>query len=178
MAHQAIDVLPGNRVAVPATVVTGAAEAVHVVLRVGAGFLFLQHGLQKTFGLLGGMGAEGVRAPLQSMMGAAGLMEIIGGAMIIIGLFTRPVAFILAVEMIAAYAIAHVPNGPWPIQNGGELALLYAMVFLWLGAYGAGPLSVDRGMTRTIVVREVAEPVVTERVHVTDPIHTRPPLRT
>jgi putative oxidoreductase len=173
MAHQAIQVLPHERIVVPSTVVSGAAEAVHVVMRVGAGTLFLQHGLQKTLGLFGGfMGTPGARAPLESMMGIAGLMETIGGLMIIIGLFTRPVGIILAAEMIAAYAIAHVPNGPWPIQNGGELALLYAMVFLWLAAYGAGPLSVDHGITRTVVLREVQEPVVTEHVHLHPPLHT------
>jgi putative oxidoreductase len=174
MAQQAVEVLSNERVATPPTIVTGAAEDVHVVLRVGAGALFLQHGLQKTLGLFGGfMGTPGARAPLESLMGVAGLMETIGGLMIIIGLFTRPVALILAAEMVAAYAIAHVPTGPWPIQNGGELSLLYAMVFLWLAAYGAGPLSVDRGRTRTIVLREVVgEPVVEEHVHM------HPPLRT
>jgi putative oxidoreductase len=173
MAHEAIQVIPHRRIEVPTTVVTGAAEAVHVVVRVGAGVLFLQHGLQKTFGILGGMGAEGVRAPIESLMGVAGLMETIGGLMLIIGLFTRPVAFVLAMQMVAAYAIAHVPNGPWPIQNGGELALLYAMVFLWLTAYGAGPLSVDHGLKRTILFREIEEPVVvTERVHLHPPLHS------
>lgn len=174
MAHQAIHVLPHERIVVPSTVVSGAAEAVHVVLRVGAGLLFLQHGLQKTLGLFGGMDGTGARAPLESLMGAAGLIETMGGLMIILGLFTRPVAFILVGEMAVAYATAHVPQGSWPIQNGGELSLLYAMVFLWLVAYGAGPLSVDHGITRTIVLREIEEPVVTEREHV----HVHPPLRT
>ncbi len=172
MAHQAIQVLPRERIAIPSTVVSGAAEAVHVVLRVGAGVLFLQHGLQKTLGILGGVDGTGARPPLESLLGAAGLIETIGGLMIIVGLFTRPAAFILAGEMITAYAMVHVQQSPWPIQNGGELALLYAMVFLWLAAYGAGPLSVDHGITRTILVREIEEPVVTEHVHVHPPLHT------
>jgi len=170
MAHQAIQVLPRERIAIPSTVVSGAAEAVHVVLRAGAGVLFLQHGLQKTLGLLGGVDGTGARAPLESLLGAAGLIETIGGLMLIIGLFTRPVAFILAGEMVTAYAMVHVQLGPWPIQNGGELALLYAMIFLWLAAYGAGPLSVDHGMTRTILLREVEEPVIAEHVRLHPPM--------
>jgi putative oxidoreductase len=153
---------------------------VHVVLRVAAGLLFLQHGLQKSLGLFGGIDGTGGRPPLESMMGAAGLIETIGGLMIIVGLFTRPVAFILAGEMVAAYAIAHVPNGPWPILNGGELSLLYAGIFLWLAAYGAGPLSIDHGFTRTIVYHEVERPVVVERPMVTEHehVHVHPPLHT
>src|SRR5688500_2118284 len=112
------------------------------VLRIGAGLLFMQHGLQKLFGLLGGFGGTpGATAPLISLMGLAGVLEFAGGLLLVLGLFVRPVALILALEMIVAYVQAHLPNGGFPVQNGGELALLYALVFLFLAARGAGPLS-------------------------------------
>jgi putative oxidoreductase len=76
-------------------------------------------------------------------MGVAGILELCGGLFLIVGLFTRPVAALLIAEMMAAYFIVHVPQGRWPIQNQGELALLYASVFAFLAANGAGPLSVD-----------------------------------
>lgn len=113
------------------------------ILRIGAGLLFMQHGLQKLFGLFGGMGAPGATAPLASLMGVAGILELGGGLLLVLGLFVRPVALILAVEMIWAFVQAHLPRGGAPIQNGGELALLYALVFMFLAARGAGPVSVD-----------------------------------
>jgi putative oxidoreductase len=119
------------------------AGVAHVLLRIGAGILFLQHGLQKVFGLLGGMGAAGQTAPLLSRLGVAGWMELVGGVLIIVGLFTRPVAAILALEMVAAYWLAHFPRPGWPVQNGGELALLYALIFTFFAATGAGGLSLD-----------------------------------
>ena len=126
------------------------------ILRIGAGLLFMQHGLQKLFGMLGGFGGTpGATAPLASLMGVAGILELVGGALLIAGLFVRPVALILAVEMIYAYFQAHFPQGGMPIQNGGELALLYALVFVFLAARGAGPASVDarRLHTRREVTR-------------------------
>ncbi len=120
-------------------------SAAHTVLRAGAGILFLQHGLQKMFGLLGGfMGTPGATAPLMSQMGLAGVLEVVGGTLIILGLFTRPVALVLMLQMVAAYFIAHLPQGGWPIQNGGEPALLFLLVFAFLAANGAGALSLDR----------------------------------
>jgi putative oxidoreductase len=114
------------------------------ILRVGAGLLFMQHGLQKLFGLLGGFGGTpGGTAPLASLMGLAGVLELVGGVMLVAGLFVRPVALILAAEMVVAYFYSHMPQGGFPIQNGGELALLYALVFGFLAARGAGPVSVD-----------------------------------
>ena len=68
---------------------------------------------------------------------------MVGGVLLMLGLLTRPVAFVLACEMLAAFAIAHLPRGGWPIQNGGELPLLYALVFLFLASAGAGPASLD-----------------------------------
>lgn len=114
------------------------------LLRVIIGFTFACHGAQKLFGLFGGLGGHGARAALASLFGAAGIIEFVGGLLIILGLFTRPVAFILCGEMAVAYFRTHNPRGPWPIQNGGELAVLYCFIFLYLLAAGAGPISMDR----------------------------------
>jgi putative oxidoreductase len=106
------------------------------------GFTFWLHGPQKVFGAFGGLG--GFHPPLGSMLGIGGVIELIGGALIILGLFTRPVAFVMAGEMAVAYFEAHAPRGFWPISNGGELAVVYCFFFLWLSAAGPGPLSLDR----------------------------------
>ena len=79
-----------------------------------------------------------------SMMGLAGVLETFGGLLIVLGLFTRPVAFVLSGEMAVAYFMAHMPNALFPIQNGGELAALYSFVFLFLSAAGPGAFSIDR----------------------------------
>ena len=110
----------------------------YAVLRIVAGFLFSLHGVQKLFGALGGQSVE-----LMSQRGVAGLIELIGGVMIAIGLFTSPVAFIASGEMAVAYFQAHAPRGFWPIMNGGELAALYCFLFLYFAAVGSGKLSVD-----------------------------------
>lgn len=120
----------------------------HALLRMGAGLLFMQHGAQKLFGMFGGMDGQGMTAELVSRMGLAGVLELFGGLLIVLGLATRPVAVILVLQMIAAYFIAHVPQGSIPIQNGGELALLYALVFAYLAGNGAGPASVDAALAR------------------------------
>ena len=121
------------------------AGSTHTLLRIGAGLLFLQHGLQKMFGLLGGfMGTPGATAPLMSQIGLAGVLEVVGGILLVLGLLTRPVALVLVIEMIAAFFIAHFPRGGWPIQNGGELPLLFALMFAFLAANGSGPLALDR----------------------------------
>jgi putative oxidoreductase len=114
------------------------------VLRIGAGLLFMQHGLQKLLGWFGGfMGPPGSTAPLVSQMGVAGVLETFGGLLIVLGLFTRPVAFLLAGEMFVAYLQAHLPQGRWPILNRGELPLLYLLIYLFLIGNGAGPASLD-----------------------------------
>ncbi|MBA3497634.1 MAG: DoxX family protein [Gemmatimonadales bacterium] len=121
----------------------------HAVLRIAAGLLFMQHGLQKLFGMFGGVGeTPGTAAPLVSQMGLAGMLECFGGLLLVLGLFTRPVAFLLAGEMLVAYFQAHLQQGAWPIQNGGEVALLYMVIFLFLAANGAGPASLDARRTR------------------------------
>lgn len=112
------------------------------LLRIVAGFLFWQHGAQKLFGLFGGVG-DGGTVELVSLMGLAGVLEFFGGILIVLGLFTRPVAFVLAGEMAVAYFMAHQPQALMPIQNGGELAALFAFVFLMLTAFGPGSLSLD-----------------------------------
>lgn len=120
----------------------------HALLRIGAGLLFMEHGAQKLFGALGGMDGQGAKAELMSQMGLAGVLEFFGGFLIAIGLATRPVAAILCLQMIAAYFIAHFPQGGLPIQNQGELALLYALVWAYFAGNGAGPASVDAALAR------------------------------
>lgn len=127
---------------------TRIAGATHALLRIGAGLLFFMHGAPKLFGWFGGMGPEGGSAELVSLMGLAGVLEVFGGLLIALGFLTRPVAVVLALEMLIAYFYAHVPRGPIPYTNGGELALLYFCVWAYLAGNGAGPLSVD-GRLRT-----------------------------
>ena len=113
-------------------------------LRVLTGFMFLEHGAQKLFGLLGGFGGqEGATAPLFSMMGFAGILEFFGGLAIVLGLFTQPVAFILSGEMAVGYFMAHFPMSFWPVVNRGETAVLYCLIFLLLATTGGGSLSLD-----------------------------------
>ncbi|KQO59690.1 DoxX family protein [Methylobacterium sp. Leaf469] len=112
------------------------------VLRIMAGLLFLAHGTQKLLGFPARMGGGG--APeLVSLIGMAGLLELVGGALIVLGLFTRPVAFVLSGQMAVAYFMAHAPKSPFPALNGGDAAILFCFVFLYLAAAGAGPWSLD-----------------------------------
>ncbi len=115
------------------------APQIYVLMRMVFGFLFIFHGLQKIFGMFGGRVAE-----IVSLRGLAGVIEIVAGALIMIGWQTRPAAFIASGEMAFAYLISHYPAGLWPIQNRGELAALYCFAFLYIAARGAGPFSVDR----------------------------------
>jgi putative oxidoreductase len=116
----------------------------YFLLRVVSGLLFFQHGSTKLFGWFGGMpGAPGSTAPLFSQMGIGGLLEFFGGIAIMLGLFTRPVAFILSGEMAVAYWQFHFPNGVWPILNHGELAVLYCFLFFYMSARGGGDWSLD-----------------------------------
>jgi putative oxidoreductase len=112
------------------------------VLRIMTGLLFLQHGTGKYLALP--TGVPGYPASPLTMSGAAGVLELIGGVLIILGLFTRPVAFILSGMCAVAYFYAHAPQGFFPILNRGELAVLYSFVFLYLAAAGGGIWSVDR----------------------------------
>jgi putative oxidoreductase len=117
--------------------------ATHAILRIGAGLLFFLHGAPKLFGWFGGVGPDGGTAELFSLFGLAGVLEVFGGLLIVAGLLTRPVAILLAIEMLIAYFYAHAPQGPIPYSNGGELALLYMFVWIFLAGNGAGPASVD-----------------------------------
>ena len=111
----------------------------HNALRIVAGLLFAQHGAQKLFGVLGRDAVES----LGSLMGLAGIIEFFGGLLIAAGLFTRPVAFIACGQMAVAYFMAHVPQGFWPILNGGELAAFYCFTWLFFFTHGPGKYSVD-----------------------------------
>lgn len=111
----------------------------HALLRMAAGLLFCLHGLPKLFGGFG----RSAPVELLSQMGLAGLIEVVGGAMIGLGLFTTPVAFLASGQMAVAYFQAHAPRGLWPIVNGGELAALFCFVFLYFAAAGAGTWSLD-----------------------------------
>jgi putative oxidoreductase len=114
----------------------------HAALRIMTGLLFLQHGTTKLFKFpLTEFFKDGVQ--IASLIGVAGILELVGGILIIIGLFTRTTAFVLAGFMAVAYFMAHAGQGFFPILNGGELAILYCFVFLWLATAGAGPYSVD-----------------------------------
>ena len=113
----------------------------HSVLRISSGLLLLQHGTAKYLNIP--VGPMNNATPL-TMSGAAGIIELVGGIMLIIGLFTRPVAFVLSGMTAVAYFYAHMPRGFYPILNGGELAVLYCFVFLYLAAAGGGAWSVDR----------------------------------
>jgi putative oxidoreductase len=118
--------------------------ATHVLLRVVAALLFMQHGAQKLLGVLGGVDGSGATVPLLSLLGLAGVLELFGGALILVGLLVRPVALLLAGEMVAAYIMAHLPRGGFPVQNQGELALVYAALFVFLLGNGAGGWSLDQ----------------------------------
>jgi putative oxidoreductase len=111
------------------------------LLRMVIGFLFIAHGSQKLLGFP--PSDKPMNIDLGSTAGIAGLLELVGGALIIVGLLTRPVAFILSGLMAFAYFMAHAPKGFWPIVNKGELAVVYCFVFLYFAVAGAGAFSLD-----------------------------------
>jgi putative oxidoreductase len=116
------------------------------LLRIVAALSFMTHGTQKLFGWPGhvmGGGVVGGGVALFSQFGAAGVLETAGGLLLLIGLFSRPVAFVLAGEMAWAYFQAHFPRAFWPVLSGGEPAALYAFIWLFFAAAGPGPLSFD-----------------------------------
>ena len=112
--------------------------SIYALLRIVAGLLFAQHGAQKLFGALGGETVQ-----LASRMGLAGVIELVGGLLIALGLFASLAAFVASGEMAAAYFIAHAGNALFPIQNRGELAVLYCFLFLYIASRGPGVWSVD-----------------------------------
>lgn len=118
-------------------------RVVFTALRVIAPFIIMQHGAQKLLGLLGGVGPQGGGAPLTSLMGLAGIVEFVVASLVLVGLFTRPAAFIVSGEMATAYFKVHAPRGFWPIQNHGELAVVLCFTFLFFAAFGGGTYSLD-----------------------------------
>jgi putative oxidoreductase len=113
------------------------------VLRIVAAFIFMLAGTTILFAFPAGMPPNGGTAPLMSEIGIGGALEVFGGALLLLGLFTRPVAFVLAGEMAVAYFQFHFPNSFWPTMNGGVAAALYCFVWLYFSAAGAGPWSLD-----------------------------------
>jgi putative oxidoreductase len=111
------------------------------VLRIATSLLFLQHATAKLFGFPHVAYFDNLK--LASLLGVAGLIELIGGVLVLVGLFTRPAAFILSGMMAVAYFMAHAPQGFFPLLNQGELAALYCFVFVYLAAAGGGAWSVD-----------------------------------
>ena len=112
------------------------------VLRMVAAFLFMQPGTMKLFGFPMPM-PGGMKLTLLSQMGIGGILEVFGGALMFVGLFTRPVAFILAGEMAVAYFQFHAPNGFWTLRNSGTDAVIFCFIWLFFSAAGAGAWSLD-----------------------------------
>lgn len=110
------------------------------LLRMVTGILFVPNGYAKLFGEQ--------PVDLTSMMGTAGVLEFFGGTLIVLGLFTRPIAFLLSGQMAVAYWLSHAPRAPWPIDNDGELAVLFCFIYLVLSVHGGGDFSIDRLIRR------------------------------
>ncbi len=128
------------------------------VLRIVAAFLFMQVGTAKLFAFPAAIMPGGGTAPIASLVGIAGILEVFGGGLLLLGLFTRPVAFILSGEMAVAYFIGHFPQGFWPVLNQGTDAIFYSFLFLYFSAAGAGPWSLDakRGSDPTHFVSDAS----------------------
>ena len=118
------------------------------VLRIVVAFLYFQVGSAKWFAFPAAIMPGGGTAPVGSLVWFAGVIEVVGGTFLLLGLFTRPVAFILSGEMAFAYFIGHFPNGFWPVLNQGAPAVFYCFTFLYFSAAGAGPWSLDALLAR------------------------------
>ncbi len=116
---------------------------IYAAMRIVVGLMFAQHGAQKLFGWLGGMGEDGGSAAFLSLMFFAGLIEFFGGLLVAVGFQTSWAAFIASGQMAAAYFMAHASRDLFPIENRGESAVIYSFVFLYIAAHGAGKLSID-----------------------------------
>jgi len=119
----------------------GLSELFYALVRFVAGALFACHGAQKLLGVLGGHRVTG-----NALMTAAGAIELVCGLLIALGLFASWAAFLASGEMAYAYFTVHFSKGPWPIENGGELAVLYCFLFLYVAARGSGPIALDRAL--------------------------------
>lgn len=126
-----------------------AAPYFHSLLRIVSALMFITFGTMKLFAFPVGMPPNGSTAELFTQVGLAGILEFFGGILILLGLWTRPVAFILSGEMAVAYFQGHFPSSPWPIINNGTGAILYCFIFLYFSAAGAGPWSID-GMRKRL----------------------------
>jgi len=116
------------------------------ILRIIAAFLFVQYGTTKLLAFPAAVMPDGGTASLASLPGVAGALELVGGALLLIGLFTRPVAFVLSGQMAVAYFMGHAGQGFWPILNGGAPAVFFCFLWLYLSAAGPGPWSIDAGL--------------------------------
>jgi len=125
-----------------------AVEVTYFLLRVVAGWLYFQAGSVIVLGWFGGMPGGTGSPPLMSEMGIGGLLELVGGLLILLGLCTRPVAFVLSGEMAVAYWQFHAPHGTWPLQNQGVPAVLFCFLFLYMAARGGGEWSLDALLRR------------------------------
>lgn len=132
------------------TVLSPLRDHAYAALRIVAGFLFACHGLEKVFGILRRSGGERGAEELFSFMWFAGLIEVVGGLLIMVGFLTGIAAFLCSGMMAVAYFMVHQFNGDgfWPIENGGELAVLYCFLFLYISMKGSGVASVDQALTR------------------------------
>jgi len=119
------------------------------LLRIVAAFTFMQFGMAKLFAFPGAIMPGGGTGPVASLLGLAGSLEAFGGALLLVGLFTRPVAFLLAGEMAVAYFIGHGSRGFWTVLNQGTPAVIYSFVWLYLSAAGGGPWSLDARLARS-----------------------------
>ena len=126
----------------------GMAPQFQALLRMVAAGMFLFTGTMKLFAYPMGLPPDGGTAELLSLMGLAGVLEFVGGALLVLGLFTRPVAFILSGQMAIAYFMGHAAGGFWPMLNGGQPAILYCFIWLYFSAAGAGAWSLDAKRAR------------------------------
>jgi putative oxidoreductase len=120
------------------------------VLRIIAAFVFMQFGSAKLLAIPAAIMPGGGTAPVTSLAGFAGSLELVGGAFLLLGLFTRPVAFLLSGEMAFAYFMGHAPQGFWPVLNQGSPAILFCFIWLYISSAGAGPWSLDALRRREI----------------------------
>ena len=114
------------------------------VLRIAAAFVFIQFGTAKLFAFPASIMPDGSTVPVASQIGVAAILEAFGGLLLLVGLLTRPVAFLLSGEMAFAYFIGHAPMGFWPVLNMGTPAILFCFIWLYISSAGPGPLSLDQ----------------------------------
>lgn len=132
----------------PANSVPRLAPHLRSLLRIVAAFIFVTSGTMKLFAFPAGVPPDGGTVPLMSQAGIGGVLEVVGGGLLLLGLFTRPTAFVLSGMMAVAYFQFHAPQGFWPTMNGGIPAVLYCFLWLYFAAAGAGPWSLDARRAR------------------------------